>query len=220
MHAGHVSSSSSRHPSLIWQVGCLYRLKLVLANVSNLPQRFNVRGGAAGSASGSVRAVYKPGVVAPGVCAPLEELPLPVMVRARGQRARHATSLRAAAAAAAAAHTPPRCPVTTTPLPLPNMAGAHPRRRRVRRLPPLGRQEDAVRPERAAAAAAVDDAAGSGAHQDSRTEHDGRRWREEEVWGARDAWREARLLWRAAERRRGRSGAGVGGRKGAQRLRW
>ena len=68
MRAGHVSSSSSRRPSLIWQVGCLYRLKLVLANVSNLPQRFVVKHGQ------QARVVHTQTgtLAAPGLSVPLE----------------------------------------------------------------------------------------------------------------------------------------------------
>jgi len=52
------------------RVGCVARLKLKLVNVSNLPQRFVIKGPRGGS--GAISVVYTPGVAAPGISIPLE----------------------------------------------------------------------------------------------------------------------------------------------------
>jgi len=49
------------------RAGCLYRLPFKLVNVSSIPQRFSLRGGAA-----AVKIVYRPGVAAPGMSVPFE----------------------------------------------------------------------------------------------------------------------------------------------------
>ena len=52
------------------KVGFVSRLKLKLVNVSNLPQRFIIKGPAGNS--GVVSVVYTPGVAAPGISIPIE----------------------------------------------------------------------------------------------------------------------------------------------------
>ena len=48
------------------RVGCIYRFRMILANVSSLPQRFVVK------SPPGVKVVYTPGVAAPGLTVPLE----------------------------------------------------------------------------------------------------------------------------------------------------
>ena len=48
------------------RAGCIYRFRMVLVNVSNLPQRFVVKH------SPSAKVVYTPGVAAPGLTVPME----------------------------------------------------------------------------------------------------------------------------------------------------
>lgn len=48
------------------RAGCIYRFRMILVNVSNLPQRFVVKHGP------SAKVVYKPGVAAPGLTVPME----------------------------------------------------------------------------------------------------------------------------------------------------
>ena len=48
------------------RAGCIYRFRMVLVNVSNLPQRFVVKHGQA------AKVIYTPGVAAPGLTVPME----------------------------------------------------------------------------------------------------------------------------------------------------
>ena len=56
----------------VLKAGSLYRLKLKLVNVSNLPQRFRFEAHGSGAASGIVKLVYTPGVAAAGMAVPVE----------------------------------------------------------------------------------------------------------------------------------------------------
>lgn len=56
----------------VLKAGSLYRLKLKLVNVSNLPQRFRFEAHGSAAAAGIVKLIYTPGVAAAGMAVPVE----------------------------------------------------------------------------------------------------------------------------------------------------